>query len=94
MKKSVLFVFALIALIGVIHCTLIEPAFAYQDHCETSCQNETDCSACHFSSHQWIHYQDTVSASSFFPAAVVSHEIVEVVPNPPAELIFHPPIVL
>ncbi len=96
MKIKQLFIhcFALIALAGIFNCTMIEPAFAYKDDCTASCQDETHCSVCHFSNHQWVNFPNSISFSGLLPATVVSHETIETALNPPTGLIFHPPITL
>lgn len=96
MKKFALFAFGVIALVGMINCTIIEPAFAYKDECTTtSCQDENHpCFICHSCHHQWVGSQNLISFSGLLPATIVSHETAETVLNPPTGLIFHPPIAL
>jgi len=94
MKKFALFVFGVVALVGMLNCTIIEPAFAYQDECAATCQDATHCSLCHFSHHQWVNPQNLASAVSLLPARVISLEMQNVVLESPQGSIFHPPIAL
>lgn len=94
MKKTILIVFAIVTLAGIFNCTIIEPAFAYQDECAANCQDTTHCSACHFTHHQWVNSQNLVPDVSLLPARVISLEMQNVVLESPQGSVFHPPIAL
>src|SRR3989338_3068257 len=94
MKKHVLVLLAFVALFGVINCTLLEPALAYQEDKATSTETQTSdhCLLCCSMHHQWI----SQSSSEF---AINNHQSNQHIPlhfdlhsDPAIGSIFHPPL--
>lgn len=94
-KKIFLVLIAIVALVGILNCVMIEPALAYK---EDPAASQTDkahcCFICHSSHHQWI----ASSISSDFPYLVLTGSPVlqelQFLIDPPAGSIFHPPLAL
>lgn len=96
MKKIWITSFAFVALLGILNCALLEPAFACKDEATHSEQSgDSDCCFIHCSMHhQWV-----VSS-----AALLNHNILNLhhafsaafsfTPDPPLGSIFRPPVVL
>lgn len=93
-KKIFLIFITLFALIGILNCTVIEPAFAYDNHCESACQDETNCSSCHFLHHQWAGFQKSEDISGLLQVTFLSLELNNLIPESPQGSIFHPPILI
>lgn len=95
-KKAFIASFAFVALIGIINCMVIEPAFAYKEDkaaCQTS--DETHCCfICHSGHHQWT----SPATTSMAHRLVVSDHLLvlpfDVQIDPPLGSIFHPPTTL
>ena len=96
MKRPILFIFALIALAGVLNCMLIEPAFACKDEAAHSEQSgDSDCCFIHCSMHhQWVTsgsstlFHNALSSADYIPAGNTFHH------DSPSGSIFHPPLAL
>ncbi len=96
MRKFLLFTFTFIALLGILNCALIEPAFAYRED-ESACQTNDNCDRCFICNsnhHQWIDTQNLVNPSCLIPTTVISLEVKDMVLESPQGSIFRPPIIL
>lgn len=93
-KRLFIFCFTFAALVGILNCTVIEPAFAYDNHCESACQEETNCSSCHFLHHQWAGFQKSTDISGLLQVTFLSSELNNLIPESPQGSIFHPPILI
>ena len=95
MRKSILLTVALFALVGIIHCVLIEPALAYQEDCQASegAEEAHCCFVCSPSHHQWFPSQ--VSANSFDTLSWndLIHATTHLSLDSPVRPIFHVPLV-
>jgi len=94
MKKVAYYTLALIALIGLLNCSLIEPAFACKESLSHStASDDLDCCFIHCS----IHHQYVSASSSEFPATTnqsnpfVSLHL-DLHSDPALGSIFHPPL--
>lgn len=95
--KSVIFIVAVIALVGIFNCVVVEPAYAQiHEHHETH-EQESDAHndmMCPFSHHIW----NVESHQMLFEQPLIAREFVSYLsdfsPNPPVKGIFHPPAVL
>lgn len=95
--KNVIFIVAVIALVGIFNCVVVEPAYAQiHEHQETH-EQESDghCDViCHLSHHVWnVESQSILFEQPLVETQAVLHSI-QAVPNPPVKGIFHPPAVL
>ena len=93
MKRILISIFTILALAGIINCTLVEPAFAYKDDPAVAQEEESHCcSLCHSMHHQWVNPEDF--ENNLFPP-VCAETLIAFIPSridPPAGSIFHPPI--
>ena len=94
MKRTILFIFSLVALIGILNCVLIEPAFAYQDQAAHPEYNEdSDCCFIHCATcHQWVPSTPLTVTHNVQPLDVSIPESPSFHPDSPVGAIFHPPI--
>jgi len=97
MKKVVISCFTWLALIGVLHCVVVEPVLAVQsiEASETTHEAEADaCLACCVMHHQWL----LSNANSFDSVFISSEKLILadllVPPSPVLASIFHPPAFL
>ncbi len=96
MKKHIFFILGIFALVGILNCTLIEPAFACKDEVTHSEQaGDSDCCFIHCSMHhQWFAsgtstlFHNFSCSADFISASVTFH-----LDTPPGS-IFHPPLAL
>ncbi|MDP3920372.1 MAG: hypothetical protein Q8R76_06165 [Candidatus Omnitrophota bacterium] len=96
MKKGILVLFSLVALLGILNCVLIEPAFACKDEAPHSEQSgDSDCCFIHCSMHhQWV----TAGATALtFNSASAGDYVLNsntFQPDSPVASIFHPPLAI
>ncbi len=94
MKKSFHILFALVALLGIVNCLVLEPALAFQK--ETVCASDDgcdDCFVCCAMNHQIL----PSPAIQFLPVNAVSRYIpasFSISLDSPSFSIFHPPLAL
>lgn len=95
MKRTLLFIFAFVALAGILNCAVIEPAFACKDEVVHSEQSgDSNCCFIHCSMHhQWvasstIQLKHNIAVADFIPASFDFHH------DSPAGSIFHPPLAI
>jgi hypothetical protein len=92
-KRLFIFLFAFLALTGIINCTLLEPAFAYkEDTAACASDNDSDCCfICCTMHHQWL----SPAGASVYHRLVLSDNLLAlpftVQMDPPLGSIFHPP---
>jgi hypothetical protein len=95
-KKTFLLALAFVALAGIINCTVIEPAFAYQED-EAACQTENEahcCFICSPAQHQWISSTSALAPHQMIRADRFSFPQTDYPIDPPLRSIFHPPSIL
>lgn len=96
MKKGFLVLFSLIALIGIMNCVLLEPAFAYKDEAVHSESNEdSECCFIHCTTcHMWMTSQSSTSLYNASPAGDLIPGTLAFHHDSPAGSIFRPPITI
>lgn len=86
---------ALVTLVGIFNCILIEPAFAYKEDPAASQKDEAHCCfICHSSHHQWIAGGSSSDFPHLIPTASAVLQETQFLIDPPAGSIFHPPLAL
>lgn len=94
MKKRLTGCLALIALLGLIHCVVIEPAFACAGDKASSQEAAEDhgCFFCHASHHQWMSENGIQEAFDLSRQDPFLQNLSVPLREPPLRSIFHPPL--
>jgi len=92
MRKGYVWIVAVVALLGMANCVLVEPAFACEDAAGT-CSTPIchDCLVCGSAGHQWLAPQTSQLLSIPGLANAINISSVVIPVDPPFGSIFHPP---
>ncbi len=92
MRKGYIWILAIVALLGMANCVLVEPAFACdEDAAACSMPDCQCCLTCNSASHQWATPQSAHSISIHCLSHSISIPSLAIPVDPPLGSIFHPP---
>jgi hypothetical protein len=92
MRKGYIWILAIVALLGMANCVLVETAFACEEDATACSRPDCHCClTCNAANHQWIAAQPFQSLSIPDLANAINIQSAEIPVDPPLGSIFHPP---